>query len=648
MAFLKFNKAELVNLEYSLRREILGSNSAGTYFNTSIIACNTRKYHGLLVVPVPAFGEEKYVLLSALDESIILGGKQFNLGIHCYGDTYEPKGHKYIIDFDADGVPVITYKVGPVTIAKSIAMAPDSNQVLISYKVLSSPGKLSLILKPFLAFRGIHSLTCENAGADTGYAPAENGAAFRMYGGFPTLYLQTSLKSVYGHQPYWYKGITYSDEYRRGFDCREDLLVPGSFTVDLHEGSELVVSASTSQVASRSIKGKFEGIRRSTTNVGSHRDILLNNAKSFKVISGGRKKIAAGYSWLETGLLRETISSLAGLTLYANADGAEFEEILDNLINAEGGRLYHRTTQIEAPLALTDTVQQYLAFGADEKKLWKKYGDVLKGIIESYESREEASICPNGLLWCQEDGVALTWMNSYVNGWPVNERAGFQVETNAMWYNALCFAIEMEGKYGAANSVFCAKWIPVRDLVKENYQKTFLITSRRGYHMLADYVDNYGQHAECRPNMLWAAYIPYSLVDPEVQSDIIATIDKELVTRRGIRTLSPRSVDYRGVYEGSQHERDLAYYNGCARPDLLGMWEDVCFRMIGPSFAGRAKWLTEGFFEDVNLHGVGSFSELYDGEPPHEAHGAISSACATASLMRCIYLMDKYSKEGCK
>lgn len=648
MAFLKFNKAELVNLEYSLRREILGSNRVGAYFNTSIIACNTRKYHGLLVVPVPAFGDGKYVLLSAMDESIILNGKQFNLGIHCYGDIYEPKGHKYIIDFDADGVPVITYKVGPVTIAKSIAMASDANQVMVSYKVLSAPGKLSLMLKPFLAFRGIHTLTQENASAGTAYSAIENGAAYRLYEGFPELCLQTSLKNTYSHQPYWYKGITYSNEYRRGFDCREDLLVPGSFTVELHEGSELIVSASTSQVVTRSLKARFDGIRRSTTNVGSHRDILLNNVNSLKVIAGGKKRIAAGYSWLETGLLRETVNSLPGLTLYADGNKAEFEEILDNLIEAEGGRLYHRTTQIEAPLALTDALQQYLAFGADGKEVWKKYGDVLKRIIESYETREETSVCPNGLLWCQKDGVALTWMNSYIGGRPVNERAGFQVETNAMWYNALCFAIEMEGKYGKAESGFCAKWTPIRDLVKENYQKTFLVTSRRGYHTLADYVDNNGQHQECRPNMLWAAYIPYSLVDAEVQSDIIATIDKELVTRRGIRTLSPRSTDYRGVYEGSQHERDLAYYNGCSRPDLLGMWEDICFRMVGSSFAGRAKWLTEGFFEDVNLHGVGAFSELYDGEPPHEPHGAISSACATASLMRCIYLMDKYSKEDCK
>lgn len=648
MAFLKFNKAELVNLEYSLRREILGVNTRGSYFNTSIIACNTRRYHGLLVVPVEKFGKEKYVLLSALDESIILNGKQFNLGIHCYGDIYEPKGHKYIIDFDADGVPEITYKVGPVVLKKAYVIAPDKDQVMIRYTLVSAPGRLSLVLKPFLAFRCVHDLTQENSDADTAFDTIENGAAFRMYEGFPTLNIQTSLKSEYTHQPLWYKGVTYEAEYRRGFDCRGDLLVPGSFTVNMKEGSELIVSASTSAETVRGLKEKFAAICRNTTNVGSHRDILMNNVKSLKVIQNGRKQICAGYSWLETGLLRETVTALPGLTLYANGDKAEFEEILDNLIEAEEDRLYHRTTQIEAPLMLTDTLQQYISFGADPKAVWKKYGKVLKGIIESYRHRDEAHISPEGLLWCRKYRTALTWMNTYIGGVPVTERSGFQVETNALWFNALCFAIEMERKYGAKTSTFVKEWTPVRDAVKENYQKTFLITSRSGYHTLADYVDEGGKNTECRPNMLWAAYIPYQLVDEEVQSDIIATIDRELVTRRGIRTLSPRSENYMGVYEGSQNDRDRESYNGSTRTELLGPWEDICFRMVGASFGGRAKWLTEGFFEDVNKHGVGCFSELYDGEPPHEPHGAISNACATAALMRCVYLMDKYSKEGAK
>ena len=647
MAILKFNKAELVNLEYSLKREILDANRSGAYFNTSIIACNTRKYHGLLVVPVEGFSGQKYVLLSAMDDSIVLNGKQFNLGIHCYGDVYEPKGHKYIVDFNADSLPVITYKVGPVVIEKSFAMSQERNQVLVNYKVVSSPGKISLVLKPFLAFRLIHHLTQENPAASTAFETVPNGAEFRMYDGFPALSIQTSVKSEYRHQPYWYKGVTYSNEYRRGFDCREDLLVPGSFTVSLAEGAEVTVSASTEPVEPRSIRPAFAKIQKNATNIGCHREMLLKSISRLKVYKNGKKMITAGYTWLESGLLRETIEALAGLTIYADGNKAEFEEILDNLIEAEGQRLYHRTTQIEAPLALTDTIQQYIAFCGTktaQKAIWKKYGKVLKDIIASYGgAREEVSLCPNGLLWCQKSSTALTWMNAYIDHRPVTERAGFQVEVNALWYNALCFALEMEAMYGK-DKAFIEKWSVIRDMVKANFQKTFLITTR-GYHTLADYVDNSGKHGECRPNMMMAAYIPYQLVDEQVQADIVYAIDKELVTRRGIRTLSPRSLDYKGVYEGSQINRDLAYHNGCTHPFLLGPWVDMCFRLIGPSFGARAKWLTEGFFEDINMHGVGFFSELYDGEPPHEPHGAIASALTTAALMRCIYLMEKNKGE---
>ena len=646
MAILNFNQAELVNLEYSLKREILASNKAGAYVNTSIIGCNTRKYHGLLVVPISEFGDEKYVLLSSLDESIQLGGKRFNLGIHCYGDIYEPKGHKYIVGFDADSVPTITYKVGSVVLSKSIVIDPESNQVLIRYRVLSSPSRISLMLRPFLAFRNIHSLTSENQDCNCDYLGIQGGASFRMYDGFPDLNLQTSIKSEYRHEPYWYRGIIYSDEYRRGFDCREDLWSPGIFQIELWEGDEIVFSASTTVHSTRGLKAKFSRLEAHSTNIGSHYDVLKSNVQRFKVVSGGKKSICAGYSWLKTGLLRETIEALPGLTLYADGNTAEFEEILDNLIASEGERLYRRTTQIEAPLALTDTLQQYVAFSGKAKEIWKKYGKVLKNIIESYGGiREEVSICPNGLLWCEKYRTALTWMNAYIDGKPVTERAGFQVETNALWYNALCFAIEMEGRYASRSSAFIKRWTGIRNLVKENFQPTFLMQMRGGYYTLADYVDNAGQHGECRPNMLWAAYIPYPLLDEEVQSDVIAKINNELVTRRGIRTLSPRSDYYKNVYEGSQINRDTAYHNGCTRTSLLGPWEDICFRMMGSSFCGRAKWLTEGFFEDVNKHGVGCFSELYDGDPPHEPHGAIASACATAALMRCLYLMDKYSKK---
>ena len=643
MAFLKFNKSELVNLEYSLKREIITANESGAYCNTSIVTCNTRRYHGLLAVPVEELGGGKYMLLSSLDETIQLGGKQFNLGIHCYGDTYEPRGHKYIIDFDADPVPVITYKVGGILFTKTIMMVPDNDQVLIKYELLAAPSKVSLMLKPFLAFRSVHSLTSQNSEAYTAYDEIDGGVSFCLYNGFPSLNLQLSGQASFKSQPYWYNGVTYSDEYRRGFDCREDLFVPGAFSIDMKPGDTVVFSASVNEINPRGLKRKFTDTLKKMGSIDSYYDLLVHNAEMFKCHKGDRAQINAGFSWLETGLLRETIVSLPGLTLYVNGDCAEFEKILDTLIEDEQERLFHRTTQCEAPLRLTETIQQYIRFSGKERQIWKKYGETLKGIIESYAPgrRKEISMHPNGLLWAQLDGVALSWMNAYVYGHPVTERAGYQVETNAFWYNALCFAIDMENKYGPKkDNAFVAKWTRVRDLVKENYQPMFW---KPDWGYLADYVGNGPVDQAVRPNLLFPAYLEYSPIDDEVITEVVNTINVELVTKRGLRSLSPRNEAYRGVYEGSQIDRDLAYHQGCAFPALLAPYIDLCFRMMGEAFYGRARYLVEGFFEDISKHGVGAFSELYDGDPPHEPHGAIASAMSTAALLRIAYIMEQYN-----
>ena len=645
MAFLKFNKSELVNLEYSLKREIIAANETGAYCNTSIVACNTRRYHGLLAVPVDELGGGKYMLLSALDESLTLRGKQFNLGIHCYGDTYDPKGHKYIVDFDANPVPVITYKVGGILFTKTIMMVPDNDQVLIKYELLEAPSKLTLTLKPFLAFRSVHSLTSQNSEAYTGYDEIESGVAFRLYNGFPYLNMQVSGQAAFKSQPYWYSGVTYSDEYRRGFDCREDLFVPGSFSLEMKPGDSVVFSASVNEVNPRGLKRKFTDTLKKMAVIEDYEDLLAHNAELFKVHHNGKSRINAGFSWLETGLLRETIASLPGLTLYANGSCEEFEQILDTLIADESERLFYRTTQCEAPLRLTETIQQYIRFSGKERQIWKKYGETLKRIIESYApgQRKEIAMHPNGLLWAQMDGVALSWMNAYVYGNPVTERAGYQVETNAYWYNALCFAIDMENKYGAKkDNAFVARWTPVRDMVKENFQPMFW---REEWGYLVDFVGNGPVSQAVRPNMLIPAYLEYCPVDDEVISEIVMTINDELLTRRGLRSLSPRNEAYRGVYEGSQIDRDLAYHQGCAFPDLLAPYIDLCFRMMGSTFYGRAKYLVEGFFEDISKHGVGAFSELYDGDPPHEPHGAIASAMSTAALLQIVHVMKQYHKE---
>ena len=642
MAFLKFNKSELVNLEYSLKREIMLANKTGAYCNTSIVTCNTRRYHGLLAVPVDKFDGYRHIMLSSLDESLILRGKRFNLGIHCYGDVYEPRGHKYIVDFDADPVPAITYKIGEIVFRKQIVLSPDENQLLIKYELLNAPAKVKLELKPFLAFRNFHALTGENDSARTGFQPVQNGAAFNMYEGFPDLNLQLSTSaSAFKYNPVWYKGITYSDEMRRGYDCREDLWVPGFFETELKSGDTLVFSATTGEsIRAAGLKRKFDATVEKIGPITSFRDQLVRQTNSLIREDGGKKRIVAGYSWLFTGLLRETLQSLAGLTLYGKEDPALFEEILDNLIEANQERLLRRTTQVEAPLFLAVTLQQYIAYGAGDKEVWAKYGPVLKAVLESYLPgvRLEVAMQPNGLLWAQKDGVALSWMNAYIGGRAVTERAGYQVETNALWYNAIAFALEHERK----NSAFYKKWVTIKEMVEQNYQPLFW-NAELGF--LADYVDNAGQHLELRPNQLWAVSLDYKAVDDEVISEVMRVVNAELVTRRGIRTLSPRDIRYKGVYEGSQIQRDEAYQNGCAWPFLLAQYCYASFNMMGKNFIKRAEWLTEGFYEDLSKHGVGCFSELYDGDPPHEPHGAISSAMTTAALLNINWLIEKYREE---
>lgn len=645
MAFLKFNKSELVNLSYSLKREIICANKTGAYCNTSIVTCNTRRYHGLLAVPIDAFGGKKHLLLSSLDESLILNGKQFNLGIHCYGSVYEPRGHKYIIDFEADPVPKITYRVGEIVFTKSILLVPDSDQVMIRFELVNAPAKVKLLLTPFLAFRDIHALTDENPNARTEGWEIPNGMAFNLYDGFPDLNMQFNTKDVsFETAPCWYKGITYSDEYRRGFACKEDLYVPGHFETEMKPGDAIVFSASVAIANPSGLKRKFDSFVAKAAKITTYHEQLVYCADLLKQDRGGHKMITAGFSWLYTGLLRETLEALPGLTLYANGDKAEFEEILDNLIADNQERLFHRTTQVEAPLRLAGVLGRYIEYGADPKAVWKKYGPTVKGILESYlpGRRVEVAMQPNGLLWAQLDHWALSWMNTYVDGNPVTERAGYQVETNAMWFQSILFAVTMEREYSPSDSTFLKEWSHILDLIRENFQNTFW-NAGSGY--LADYVDNAGQHLEVRPNMLYALVGEDIPVEPEIARRVLQVIDNELVTRRGIRTLSPRHSEYKGVYEGSQTDRDLAYYNGCCLTSLLGPYCEVCFKMKGAAFLNKAQWLVNGFYEDLNKHGVGAFSELYDGDPPHEPHGAISSALSTAALLEVEYLKNKYKEE---
>lgn len=645
MSYLKFDKEELVNLEYSLVREVLATNKTGGYLNTTLVGCNTRKYHGLFVLPVKNFDNRRYVLLSSLDETLIQHGREFNLGIHCYGkNNYEPRGHKYIVDFEFDKYPTTTYRVGGILFSKSMLFLHNKEQLLIKYTLLDAHSATTLRLRPFLSFREIHALTHANEDADRGYSVVENGAAYRLYDGFPTVNLQLNKQNDYFHNPDWYYNIEYLEEKRRGFLYQEDLYTPGYFELPIKKGESVIVSVSTAPVATKGLSGVFTREAAKRISLQSYDDCLHRAAKQFIVSSGkGIKEIYAGYTWLGKGL-RETLIALPGLTLFTDGDTAQFDEILESTFKIYGHQLLHGSKQAEAALWLFWVIQQYARFTGDEQGTWLKYRKRLKPILKSFidGGRMGVTLEDNGLLCARMNGVAMTWMNAYdKDGAPVTERGGFQVETNAFWYNAISYTIDMETKYGS-DTRYIYSLQTLKDKLDANYYNVFWCEERQH---LADYVDENGQNVFTRPNQMFACCLDYSPLTEEVKGKIMESVKKELLTARGIRTLAPKNPLYKGVYDGNQDQRDHAYHQGSTRVWLLTFYIEAMFKLYGEMFSRRATELIDAFEEDIERHGVGAICELYDGDPPHNPHGAISSAVATASLLRSEYLVNKYKTE---
>ena len=230
MAYLKFDKTKLINLEYSLRKEIIRTSRSGAYSCTTIIDCNTRKYHGLLISQIPELNNSRHILLSSFDETIIQHDKEFNLGMHKYaGDKYEPKGHKYIRDFTSDPIPKLEYRVGGVVLSKEKILVENESQILIKYTLLEAKSPTRIKFKPFLAFRNIHALSKANMDVNSKCNEVKNGISSKLYNGYPDLFMQFSKQPEFTHAPDWYYNIEYKEEHKRGYDYKEDLFVPGFF-----------------------------------------------------------------------------------------------------------------------------------------------------------------------------------------------------------------------------------------------------------------------------------------------------------------------------------------------------------------------------------------------------------------------------------
>ncbi len=646
MSYLRFEKAVMTNLEESLRRELLRTNRSGAYSASTIVDCNTRKYHGLLVVPVPEIDDENHVLLSSLDCTVIQHGAEFNLGLHKYqGNNFSPKGHKYIREFDASKVPTTVYRVGGVVLKKEVVFQHYEDRILIRYTLEDAHSATTLRFRPFLAFRSVRQFTHENMVASRDYTPIDGGIKTCMYQGYPELFMQFSKKNEFVFQPDWYRGIEYPKEQERGYASNEDLYVPGYFEMSIKKGESIVFSGSTSQIKTSTLKKLFQEEVDERVPRDNFYHCLVTAAHQFhKRMPNDDRYLLAGYPWFKC-RARDTFISLPGLTL-AIEEQDYFELVMKTAERGlreflNGDPLSVKIYEIEQPdvmLWAVWAIQQYAKY-AGREKCFEMYGDLLIHMMTFIIAGKHPNLRldDNGLLFSNGRDHAVTWMNSTANGRPVVPRSGYIVEFNALWYNALKFCASLAADQNDQEAVDELEQRAA--LAKQSFVDTFV----NEYGYLLDYVDGNMMDWSVRPNMIFAVALDYSPLTQQQMKSVVDICTRELLTPKGLRSLSPKSGGYNPMYVGPQTQRDYAYHQGTAWPWLGGFYMEACLKLYKRSRLSFIERQMVGYEDEIDYHALGTISELFDGNPPFHGRGAMSFAMNVAEILRTMRLLEKYS-----
>ncbi|MDE6264245.1 MAG: amylo-alpha-1,6-glucosidase [Paramuribaculum sp.] len=646
MSYLKFDKNLMINLEQSLMKEMLRTNQSGAYHCTSVVDCNTRKQHGLLVIPIPEMGNSSHVLLSSLDVTVIQHGAPFNLGLHRYsGGVYSPAGHKYIREFDCESVPRTTYRVGGVILTKEKIFISHENRLLIRYTLVEAHSPTTLRFKPMLAFREANQLCVENTALNTDCPEVPNGVAARLYDGYPTLFMQFSRKPQWHYEPHWYKGFEYLKDLERGVPYTEDLWVPGYFEVPIKKGESIIFSAGVSEIQPRSLAKMYETEIASRTCRTSFFNCLKNAAKQCYLKDKDGEFLISGYPWGKV-LARNTFMALPGATIAINHRD-DYEAIMESGKKAllhfmETGELSPRIQGIDLPdipLWCLWALQQYAkAYGYEATK--ERYLPFIREILSYILDNRHPNLRveDNGMVFTMGATSPVSWMNAAMYGRPVVPRTGYLVEFNALWYNALMFAAHLtEGMADVEEER--AKWLETAEKMKPAFIDAFL----NDYGYLYDYVNGTYADPSVRPNMAVAIGLDYSPLDRRQRKGVLDVVTRELLTPKGLRTLSPKSYGYRPHYLGSPEEREMALHNGPARPWLFGFYADAYLRVFGMSGVSYIDRMLIGYEDEMTNGCIGSLSQLYDGNPPFSGRGAISHITNVAEILRTLTTLKKFN-----
>ncbi|MGV8081540.1 MAG: amylo-alpha-1,6-glucosidase [Syntrophales bacterium] len=645
--------------------EWLETNGQGGYASSTILNCHTRKYHALLAanLKTPA---GRYVLLSKLEETFHGGGRATPLFCHRFPGCFVPAEIPPLRSFRWDPVPAFEYGDGGFTLRKGILLVYEEDQVLIRYELLDGPPDGFLTLRPFLAFRELHALARRNGYLQDRLQPLNDGFALKPYDGMPSIFFQASTQPVFTSSPDWYLHFEYLREKERGYEWREDLFTPGELTVPLERGKPVFLSASL-LLCRRKLPGLWTAeLNRRKRETAEDRSFLercdpgdrpavgslLRAGRQFLIRTpAGRQAVIAGYPWF-TDWGRDALISLPGLTFRTGRPKTGTEILLALAEQERGGLLPNFFSDdgqpgafntVDAPLWFFWAIQEMLAATGDLGLVQRRFWPVLKRILRHMIEGTSFDIYMDsrGLLHAGSEEMNLTWMDARVDGVPVTPRGGFAVEVNALWYNAVCFAATLAERFGERD--YSLSGLPAR--IRRSFQEAFW---NEKANCLGDIQQGGRLDTSFRPNQIVAAALPFSPLDPSRRSAVVETVRRFLLTPRGLRTLSRSDSRYHGQYEGDNESRDRAYHQGTVWPWLLMPFGMALLRTATDRREAEAfllGYLRIFLREHLPEAGVGTVSEVFDGDPPHRPGGCISQAWSVAAVLHLYALLRNGATE---
>ncbi|MBN2803793.1 MAG: glycogen debranching enzyme family protein [Deltaproteobacteria bacterium] len=644
---INIKSGQCTDINQALKLEWLDTNGIGGYSSSTVTGCNTRKYHGLLVSRLNN-PPGKFVLLSKYEESLFADNKETYLSTNIYsGGSLSNQGNRFITGFKQDKNPVAQFKTSHVSLTKKVAMIQGQDTVITSYYCTKNSNQSKLVIRPLLAYRDFHSLAKENVDLQVRTFPAKNGFKISPYNGMPDLFIQTTGKFKFYSAPNWYKNFNYLNEFDRGFDYVEDLFCPGIFEIELKKDDEILLSASTVEQDNISHTFNIEQASRSLFFKGLRGTQLQKSLKwsASQFLSSdnyGQKAVTAGFHWfLEWG--RDAMIALPGL-MQDNKNYDDYLNVLKSFAkNIHKGVIpnflgikkeQNAYNSVDAGLWFAHAVQNFLYTYKDYKAL--KDAGIIDALNEIFTSYSEGTInnihmLDNGLLYAGDINSQLTWMDANSNGIPVTPRHGCAVEINALWYNFVSFMDELS-KYESHEYSFKAN--ELTSLIKDSFVRKFWVDE---LNCLADlYRDDFIDKS-IRPNQIFAASLPYTPLDDFRASLVVKKVKEKLYTPLGLRSLSMDNPHFVPEYSGDSNNRDSAYHNGTVWPWLIGHFAEAMIKYSNFSKNEQLSILeeiTEAFKKHIQNDGIGTVSEIFNGETPGNGKGCISQAWSVAEVLR--------------